>query len=352
MRYNDLLRNLGFERDPFATTNADEEDLLENYFIEPPFFKAVYGDINAPKSVVVYAPRGGGKTALKRRIELSARTDAFLNVTYNTFPTANLKLKEIDLEYHLKNVVGILLVAILSAATSTGIDNLDKDDRHFLYLLAKDHLSRLSRSDLKDAISSVTHLSDKAKEVWNKLTGTISAGLTVALAHFGFKGPELSKFELEKGQIGTLQEQIAFLTKIAPSFGYLSVYILIDKIDENALTGKASASLAFIRPVLADLALLEMKGLAFKLFLWDRIEADAREFSRPDRIKTYTLKWTSSQLKEMLSRRLAAHSVKKVTSLKSITVLGAGGPPLAFTHSITHKCLGAPSFAYFAKGGM
>ena len=59
MSYNDLLYNLGFIRDPFAKTNADEEELLEDYFIEPPFFKAVYGDIHEPKAAVVYAPRGG-----------------------------------------------------------------------------------------------------------------------------------------------------------------------------------------------------------------------------------------------------------------------------------------------------
>ena len=102
LKYSDLLNNLGFEQDPFATTNADEEQLLQDYFIEPPFFKAVYGDISRPKSTIVFAPRGGGKTALKRRIEISSGTDAFLCVTYNTFPTAGLKLSDIDQAYHLR----------------------------------------------------------------------------------------------------------------------------------------------------------------------------------------------------------------------------------------------------------
>lgn len=61
MRYSDLLKNLGFDRDPFATTNADEEEWLEEYFIEPPFFKAVYGEIGNPKSTIVYAPREAEK---------------------------------------------------------------------------------------------------------------------------------------------------------------------------------------------------------------------------------------------------------------------------------------------------
>jgi len=322
MSNDDLLHNLGFNRDPFAKTNADEEELLESYFIEPPFFKAVYGDIEAPKSAVVYAPRGGGKTALKRRIELSARTEPFLCVIYNSFPTAGLKLKDIDLQYHLRNLVRILLVAILGEAATLGIDGLQKDDRHFLYILTKEHLTKLGRADLKEAIAAVTHISDKAKEVWNVLTGPIQVALSAASVHFGFKAPEVSKFESQKGSAGTLEEQIGFLVKIAPVFDFKSTYILVDKVDENPITGVASASLQFIRPLLADLAILEKPGMAFKLFLWDRLEADAREFSRPDRIKTYSLRWTDPQLKIMLSRRLAAHSQQKVQSLASIVDLG------------------------------
>jgi hypothetical protein len=322
MSYNDLLNQIGFARDPFAKTNADEEEMLEDYFIEPPFFKAVYGDIGSPKSAVVYAPRGGGKTALKRRIELSAKTDPFLSVTYNSFPTSGLRLIDIGLEYHLRNVTRVLLVAVLSEATSSGVENLTTNERHFLYVLAKEHLSQLSRADLKDAISSVTHISDRAKEVWNKLTGPISAGLNVALAHWGFKGPEISKFEVDKVKAGSLEEQIGFLVSIVPRFGFKSAYVLVDKIDENPLTGGAASSLAFIRPLLSDLGILETPGMAFKLFLWDRIEADAREFSRPDRINTYTLKWTAPQLKTMLSRRLSAHSDKSVSSLASVCEVG------------------------------
>ena len=61
MSYSDLLRNLAFVVDPFAKTNADEEELLKSCFIQPPFFKAVYGDLATPKSAVAFAPRGGGQ---------------------------------------------------------------------------------------------------------------------------------------------------------------------------------------------------------------------------------------------------------------------------------------------------
>jgi hypothetical protein len=40
---------------------------------------------------------------------------------------------------------------------------------------------------------------------------------------------------------------------VAPYFGKSSVYVLVDKVDENPLTGGAGASVAFIRPLLSDL---------------------------------------------------------------------------------------------------
>lgn len=61
MGYPLLLHNLGFAEDPFAKSNADEESNLESYFVPPPFFDAVFGNYHDPRSVIVFAPRGGGK---------------------------------------------------------------------------------------------------------------------------------------------------------------------------------------------------------------------------------------------------------------------------------------------------
>jgi hypothetical protein len=106
-----------------------------------------------------------------------------------------------------EDIARILLVAVLSEATTAGVDSLSKDERHFLYLLSRQHLSDLGRADLKDAIAAVTHISDKAKEVWNSLIGPVSAGLNIALAHWGFKAPEISKFENDKGTAGPLRSR-------------------------------------------------------------------------------------------------------------------------------------------------
>jgi len=311
---------LGFERDPFASTNADEEDLLKDYFIEPPFFKAVYGDINRPKSSIVFAPRGGGKTALKRRIEINSGLDSFLCVTYNQFPTAGLKLSEVDQHYHLVNVTRILLVGALGALTTAGLDKLSTEQRHYLYLLVRAHLSSLDKSALQDAISSVKNPSQKAKDAWNSVLGPVSVVLNALLVHIGFKPVELNKFETALAEIGDIKSQIVFIANLLPNLGYQSTYVLVDKVDENTLTSeKASSSFTFIRPILNDLPLLELERLAFKFFLWDRLEDEARSIARPDRVKTYVLKWSTDQLKMMLSRRLGAFSRNAVDSLTAIS---------------------------------
>jgi hypothetical protein len=325
MSYTNLLQRLGFEADPFAKTNADEEDHLKSYFIEPPFFKAVYGDLSSPKSAVVFAPRGGGKTALKRMLELSSQTDPFLCVTYNHFATDGLRLQDIGLDYHLRNIARLLLVAVLSAASERDVNMLTPDDRHLLYLFTKAYLSEIDTSELKAAIQAVQNFSDKAKEWWNAFTGPLGVVINSLLTKVGLGTTEIEKFASSGGKLGHTSEQIAVLGQMALKLGYQCVYVLIDKVDENALTGKASTSFQFIQSLLSDLQILELQSFGFKFFLWDMLLENYREVARPDRVKYYGLKWDLKQLREMLSRRLAAHSANKVTTLTSISDVDARG---------------------------
>ena len=323
MSYSDLLHNLGFNLDPFAKTNADEEELLKSYFIEPPFFKAVYGDLSTPKSAVVFAPRGGGKTALKRMLEVSSQTDGFMCVTYNQFGVSGLTLSQIDLQYHLRNIIRLLLVAVLSSAAETGIEKLSNDDRHLVYLLTKEHLSQIDTTELKAAIQAVQNLSDKAKEWWNKFTGPIGVVINALLAKIGLGEAEVQKFSTSGGKLGQPIDQIKLLGELALKLGHRCVYVLVDKIDENSLTGVASSSYQFIAPLLSDLQLLELGGFGFKFFLWDMLMDEYRTVARPDRVKYYGLRWETKQLAEMLSRRLKAHSAETITSLGEISAIDA-----------------------------
>jgi len=77
--------------------------------------------------------------------------------------------------------------------------------------------------------------------------------------------------------------------------------------------------LSLVKPLLRDLELLQIPGIGFKFFLWDRLEAYNTEFARPDRVQQFSLSWAPTQITEMLSRRLSAFSEGRVRDLSSLT---------------------------------
>lgn len=241
--------------------------------------------------------------------------------TYNHFATEGLHLEDIDLNYHLKRIVRLLLVAVLSATAERGVSMLSTDQRHLIYLLTKANLTNIDSTELKESIRGVQNFSDKAKEWWNKFTGPIGIVLNALLTKIGLANAELDKFSSAGGKLGQATEQIELLGEMALTLGYRCIYILVDKIDENDLTGKARASFQFIQPLLSDLQILELKSFGFKFFLWDMLLDSYREISRPDRVKYYRLQWDHQQLRTMLSRRLAAHSGGQIESLASVCQL-------------------------------
>lgn len=110
-----LFEKLGFLQHPFSKTNADEEPELANYFVPPPYFDAVVGDSSSPSASVVLAPRGAGKTALRKMVESHAIKSQFLAVTYDRFEFgAGEKVEDINLQYHLRNIITRILLSFLS----------------------------------------------------------------------------------------------------------------------------------------------------------------------------------------------------------------------------------------------
>jgi hypothetical protein len=297
---NSFLRQFGFVEDPFASTNAGNESGLADYFVPPPYFHAVLGDPSVPQSHVVFAPRGGGKTAQRRMVEnFSSSEGSFLCVTYNQFELpAGFSVGKADLAYNLTQIARTMLLGILleldeSAAKA---ESLTAQQRQLLKYLIDKLLGDLSAGQFERALAGIKSRGDKVRD-W-----------LVAVAE--------KAFELGT-QDESLRYQFAQLADIARSIGFTATYILVDGIDELDLTGSdASATYSFIRGLVNDLQTLESPGVALKFFMWDQIEDLYREGgARPDRVPQFTLRWSVDQLQEMLRRRLSAFSEGRVESL-------------------------------------
>ena len=106
--------------------------------------------------------------------------------------------------------------------------------------------------------------------------------------------------------------------------GFLSVYVLVDRVDETRLTGHdAGQAFLLVQSLIADLQILEVPGLAFRFFLWDHIkELYNDNGARPDRVNIFTLNWSTGELERMLAERLRAYSGGHVTSLNQLAEPG------------------------------
>lgn len=340
----DFLRNFGFSEDPFASTNAADEPRIGSYFVAPPFFPAVVGNPEAPKSNVVFAPRGGGKTAQKIMIEHQSATDGrFLCITYDRFPTEQISNpRQADSEYHLRNISRILLMAVLAQEDmhQNVAFRLSKVDKAIVVRLSRELLGDISSQQFRDALSSVKSLGDRAYEVWAKYGGAITALVNAISARFQIGAVNHGDTVL-RPEDGTMRFKFEYLASLIQTIGYKSVYVLVDRVDELPMTTQnAEKGLDFLSSILIDLPLLETRGVAFKFFLWDQMkDAYHAAGGRPDRLLEYDLEWSVDELDRVLTRRIEIYSGGSISSFNSML---SGDAPYDVHKLITYFAHNSP----------
>lgn len=347
MTKNEYLNYLGLNEDPFQYTNADNEsDILEQYFIYPDYFEDVWGDPQNPVSNIVYAPRVAGKTAQRLMIEKRAeKFDDVLTITYTDHDLSNFKtVEDVTISYHLEYLNRLLLLSLFSRiATIENYDYLNEFDfseRQFIYKLCRIYLYDTPASFPKQAINSLKKIEDRALDFWNKFKEPIS---DIIKAFTKSKGAEIdiSKIELDKKLKLSHKDNFLNLKSFLNRIGIKTIYILVDKVDEQTLTGNdPKDSYIFISSLIKDLELLETKGVGFKFFLWDALKPYCVKGARPDRIIPYTLKWEFSQIRSMLDKRIAAHSSNRLTNAEILFFEKRGlGRTILFSEFSPRDCI-------------
>ncbi|MBT7075869.1 MAG: hypothetical protein HN560_17575 [Anaerolineae bacterium] len=325
-----FFSSLGFEDNPFAYTNADEEERLSEYFVPPPYFESVFGNPNRPKSFIVFAPRGGGKTAQRRMIEQQSVDNGVLAITYDNFDFHDVnKATDIKVHHHLRRIIRFVLTGLLLnlSRDSREQDNLSKEDKQIFLKLSAEHLGDIKGADLEITLEALKSLRDKFKDFWNDWVPVMGIGLQFVLKlikpikDLGDNISELQKFhDPEFHRTDSLKFQLKLLVDLAKKLGWKSIYILVDRVDEASTTGNnVKASFSLLEPLLKDLSLLEFSGIGFKFFLWDQLEPLCKNIVRTDRIRQESLDWDNQMLMALWENRLRAYSAKKISRLEQIT---------------------------------
>lgn len=327
---NQFLKQFGFTEDPFEHIDAEQEPQLDNYFVPPPYFTNVMGDPSRPRSHVVLAPRGGGKTAQRRMVEVrSEDASDFLCITYDGFDQhGDFAASDANLSYHLNQICRRVLVGVLFLLDDQPelAEKLSEHQRQLLKFQIERFLGSLSEIEIDIAVASLKNFGDKARDFFKKYGGPLNTFLTALMSRIGMDNVKVpSDLAEEAKRDEALSYHFENLLKIAQVLGFESTYVLVDRVDEMPITGDAKKTFEFVWPLLADLRTLEIAGVAFKFFLWDEIADLLAENSfRSDRIDMDRLKWSQSELSKMLSLRLATYSDEMVTSLNEMMEEDAG----------------------------
>lgn len=324
-----LYENLGFRNHPFAKTNADEEPDLANYFVPPPYFDAVVGDSNSPSASIVLAPRGAGKSALRRMVEAKAEENQFLAVTYDRFEfSSGFKLEDVSLSYHMRNIITRTFISFLSYLTEYPdvARCLSKEEQKQVNMFINTYIGDMSGEKFQEVLKEIKSLPERLKDYWSHNIKLIEPVVNIILKHLSMDKVDLKTLKSEEKVFSeTYKYQLGLLSNLVRKLGFKSIYILIDRVDESSLTGNdPEASYRLVQPIIKDLDLLGFEGFGFKFFLWDKVTPYLRKDARPDRVNQYEMNWTRATLKKLLTRRLQSYSNNKLSTLTQLAVTVEG----------------------------
>jgi hypothetical protein len=237
----EFYKQIGFRDHPFAHTNADEEPWLEDYFVPPPFFSGVIGDSAHPTPVVVLAPRGAGKSAQRRQLEIWCSQNQVLPVTYDRFEFgAGQSLKDVGLPYHCRNILTRVLICYLSYLSEYPdlLRNLSKEEKRVLAIFAHTYLGDLTGLELQEILSELKSLPEKFRKFWSDHVGILESVVNVLLKNYGLESVDLPDLKQEEKRLSeTYKHQLEVLASLVQRIGFRSIYILLDKADESEKTG-------------------------------------------------------------------------------------------------------------------
>lgn len=324
MKLNDFLWANALISDPFAHTNAEEEELLTEYFVPPPYFNSVRGDSAAPKSTIVFAPRGGGKTAQRRVLEEDSRSidSQYLCVLYDRF-LVTPDGRAVPVDDHINQICLRVLLAILVSLESEGLSGrvLLDEDREFLTNECG-LLDAVDSETFENLIGSLKSDTRRMGDWLREHSGPVKGVVASLLAK---RGIELDPTLPWSAQVGKAKEssplaRLKRLILVCEHIGFESIYVLIDRLDETAQTNtNPIKAIELVSSMLLDLKIMELPGLAIKVFAWDLSQDHYHEMGgRRDRVKEFELTWKLEALDEMISRRLIAYSSGNVESLNQL----------------------------------
>ncbi len=347
------LSTLGFQpgRHPFLYTNADDErDLIPRSFVDVDGYEV----IKSSQTIIVFAPKGGGKSALRvvlanqaapispEKENLAVECVDFDLLLYRQSEAPSLKVID-HLLWLLHAGIKSLLDALcpnqkVSIDVRTSINNIQAERAgkmtppsrsRFAYFIRKFHPALLSAESLYDRFY---WLDPTFKPNWdgfidnwqNKCLNKLLQNTPLQSNASARLLADLNDFpEVPDNLLISVKEQMQTYVGLVKAAGFTAVHFLIDRLDETQETSSNPQIQAdILEPLLTQLTLLETPGTAFKFFLSKETRDSLldRPKIRRDRLTDHavTIIWTRKQLKALLDARLTTYSDGQIQELSQL----------------------------------
>lgn len=344
---DEWLDFFGFVRHPFASIEAGSEQIywaeyLAECLVKPAYFDRILGQASTPKSVIVFAPRGTGKTACRLLVEYYCREgigqgDRPASETGGrVLPVPHVRLDEVvrQAEGNITQVNEHLHVREILRRAVQSLTGLLKEDRELAQRVQG--MSKWQRLDLEWFFHVYpTYLSAEDLGFLSERVGFFRIMRIVDQSgRFGFlaERTEIDEDGFPAAAIALMDvrvqtpviDQFSLLTGLVGHLGFQAVYVLVDGLDELPETaGDPAAGAALLTPLLANLTLMNTTPrLVFKCFLPAEMRSFILESTRKvrrDRLSFETINWTREGLLEILHKRLAVSSSFTIQSLDAVS---------------------------------
>jgi len=276
-KLQDWLARRDLMGNPFAIPNAEADPDLPHYYVDTILFDEL---LQLTQPCVIFGDRGSGKSAQRKMLAAQCRPIK---------PESDY----LAIEYTYNEYESVLDGAVGDGANDNAIR--DAHVEKIMEYATKSFADELNKNEL--LISLLPDIQQIRPEVASYLD--YYCPTHPAREFF----PYSQSSNLLEGRSNP--ELLRGFTNLIRSINLKRCFILMDGLDEYPLSD--SQILAFLRPLLGTLPIIECPGLAFKFSLpqdWGPL-LHAKSWFRPDRLRIFHIEWTEEALQELISQRFA-----------------------------------------------
>lgn len=347
-----LFEYLNFKSNPFENYVAEKEPEIIEYLVRPRYLEAARARAFSCSSFILFGARGSGKSAtrisLYKEIWAAKKNNEKSPLVINLIDFSRISVKGIrdiskglfvsEIVFQALQSILLWLSAIEEDEREVYLSALNASEEKLIismlmqyYLSIQEPVRSFTATQMMDLLNQAWHSKSLlwVQKRWTGICEVISATASAFIKKQTDTEVDLqnatsqifSKSEIACSDLSSI-EQLTKIVEVARIFGFSGITILVDKLDETELTNNsAENTAALIYPILSNVQLLEIEGLGWQFYLWDKVKyyltAGERKI-RLDKIPNAEITWDISFLSQLINTRLVYFSDSKISNFNQI----------------------------------